>query len=95
MLKNYLKITLRNPGRNIFYVLINIIGLGLALAVCIVAYLNNKFDADFDRFHVNRKNIFKVESERPIQERQQWYGITPLSLGPLVKNDIRVILFNH
>ena len=88
MLKNYLIITLRNLSRNIFYVLINVIGLGLALAVCIVAYLNNKFDADFDKFHINRKNIYKVESYRPIQERPQWYGITPISMGPLVKNEI-------
>ena len=88
MLKNYLIITLRNLSRNIFYVLINVIGLGLALAVCIVAYLNNKFDEDFDKFHINRKNIYKVESYRPIQERPQWYGSTPISLGPLVKNDI-------
>ena len=88
MLKNYFIITFRNLGRNIIYILINIIGLGLALAVCIVAYLNNKYDADFDRFHINRKNIFKVESERPVQEREQWYGITPFSLGPLIANDI-------
>jgi putative ABC transport system permease protein len=91
MLENYFKITLRNLGRNIFYVLINIIGMGLALAVCIVAYLNNKYDADFDKYNSNAKKIFKIESERPIQERQQWYGITPYSLGPLVKNDISAV----
>ncbi len=88
MFKNYFLITLRNLSRNIFFVLINIIGLGLALAVCIVAYLNNKYDADFDKYNSNAKKIFKIESERPIQERPQWYGITPFSLGPLVKNDI-------
>ncbi|KPK84222.1 MAG: hypothetical protein AMS27_10545 [Bacteroides sp. SM23_62_1] len=88
MLKNYLVVTFRNLSRNILYVLINIIGLGLALAVCIVAYLNNKYDADFDRWHENRKNIFKVEFILPIQERPQPYGITPMSLGPMVVNDI-------
>jgi ABC-type antimicrobial peptide transport system permease subunit len=88
MLKNYFLITFRSLSRNIFYVLINIIGMGLALAVCIVAYLNNKYDADFDKYNSNAKKIFKIESERPIQERPQWYGITPFSLGPLVKNDI-------
>jgi putative ABC transport system permease protein len=88
MFKNYLIVTFRNLGRNIFFVLINIIGLGLALAVCIVAYLNNKFDADFDKYNVNSEKIFKVEFERPVQERPQWYGITPISLGPVVRNDI-------
>jgi len=88
MLKNYFVVTFRNLSRNILYVLINIIGLGLALAVCIVAYLNNKYDADFDRWHQNRKSIFKIEFTQLIQERPQKYGITPISLGPLIKNDI-------
>jgi putative ABC transport system permease protein len=91
MLRNYLLITFRNLSRNIFFVLINIIGLGLALAICIVAYLNNKFDADFDKYNVNSDKIFKVESERPVQVRPQWYGITPFSLGPAVKNDISAV----
>jgi len=91
MFKNYLVVTFRNLSRNILFVLINIIGLGLALAVCIVAYLNNKYDADFDRWHVNRENIFKVEFTQLIQERPQEYGITPISLGPLVENDISAV----
>lgn len=91
MLKNYLVVTFRNLSRNILYVFINIIGLGLALAVCIVAYLNNKYDADFDGWHENRKNIFKIEFIQLIQERPQPYGITPISLGPLVENDISAV----
>ncbi len=88
MLKNYIIITLRNLGRNIFFVVINTVGLGLALAVCIVAYLNNKFDADFDKYNENAEKIFKVEFERLVEGKPQWYGITPFSLGPLIKNDI-------
>ncbi len=88
MLKNYLIVTFRNLFRNIFYVLINIIGLGLALAICIVAYLNHTYDADFDAWHVNKIHIYKIEFTHLIQARSQPYGITPITLGPTIENKI-------
>ncbi len=88
MFRNYLVITFRNFGRNLLYVLINVIGLGLALAVCIVAYISNKYDYDFDRFHENAKEIYRIEITRQIEDRSQAYGISPVSLAPLVKENI-------
>ena len=38
MFSNYLKVTLRNLARNSLFVIINIIALGLALSIAIVAY---------------------------------------------------------
>jgi putative ABC transport system permease protein len=47
MLKNYLLVTFRNLLKNKVFTMINIVGLGMALAVCIVAFfkhmLNNYF----------------------------------------------------
>jgi hypothetical protein len=37
MFTNYLKVTLRNLGKNLLFVIINIIALGLALSISIVA----------------------------------------------------------
>jgi len=88
MFRNYLVITLRNFRRNLLYVLINIIGLGLALAVCIVAYINNKYDSNFDKFHLKGDDIYRIESTRPIEGRTQAYGLSPVSLAPLVKENI-------
>jgi putative ABC transport system permease protein len=88
MLKNNLKIIFRNIIKNIIYVLINIIGLGLALAVCIVAYLNYKFDADFDTCHENRKRIFRIEHTRVIDGVEKSFGSTPGLLGPRIADDI-------
>jgi len=88
MFRNYLVITFRNFRRNLLYVLINIIGLGLALAVCIVAYINNKYDSNFDKFHLQGNDIFRIESERTIEDRKQAYGLSPVSLAPHVKENI-------
>ena len=42
MFKSYLIVALRNLARNKLYATINIFGLSIALAICIVAYLNYK-----------------------------------------------------
>lgn len=88
MFRNYLIITLRNLLKNAFYAFINIFGLGLALAVCIVAYINNKYDYDFDSQHENRDKIYRIGINRPIQARIQKYGITPMALGPIVSTNV-------
>ncbi|MFO7827558.1 MAG: FtsX-like permease family protein [Bacteroidales bacterium] len=88
MLKNYIIISLRYLQKNVLFVGINIIGLAVALALCITAYLNNKYDADWDKIHSNYQNIYKINITREIQDRQQEYGITPFVLGSLVGQDI-------
>lgn len=98
MFTNYLKVTLRNLARNIFFVIINIIALGLALSIAIVAYLNHKYDSDWDKSHVLAKEIYKVNLTREIQGRQQAYGATPILVGNLIGENISgveaVIRFN-
>ncbi|UCH15825.1 MAG: ABC transporter permease, partial [Bacteroidales bacterium] len=74
--------------KNIVYVLINIVGLGLALAVCIVAYLNYQFDADFDTCYENRDRIFRIEHTQLIEGDPKSFATTPGLLGPAVVDDI-------
>ncbi|MEO9483039.1 MAG: FtsX-like permease family protein [Ekhidna sp.] len=88
MLKNFFKITLRNFLRNKSYVLINVLGLGLSLACCIVGYLNWKFAAEYDQNHANHEDIYKVHIYKSVQNRNVPYGITPLPLGESIKGNI-------
>ncbi len=64
MFRNYLLITFRNLYKNRVFALINILGLGIAIAVCIVAYFNHMFGYDFDRWHENFDEIYRVNSYR-------------------------------
>ncbi|KKK75791.1 hypothetical protein LCGC14_2870170, partial [marine sediment metagenome] len=84
MFRNYLKVTLRSISRNALFVLINNITLGVALAICIVAYLNSKYDADWDKHHVNGSEIYKVIFSREVQGQQQQYSATPLPIGSMI-----------
>ncbi len=88
MLLNFFKITFRNFRKNKSYVFINLLGLGLSLACCIVGYLNWKFAADYDKNHANHENIYKIQMNKDVQGRNVPYGITPLPLGSQIKDKI-------
>ncbi len=88
MFSNFLKITLRNFSRNKSYVFINLLGLGLSLACCIVGYLNWKFGADYDQNHINHARIYKIHSYKLVQGERVPYGITPLALGKQLEDKI-------
>lgn len=88
MFRNYLLVTFRNLFKNRVFTFINIIGLGLALAVCIVAFFNHMFNYEFDRNNDNYNEIYRVNSFRDMQGREQEYGSVPATLGLHVKNDI-------
>jgi putative ABC transport system permease protein len=98
MIKNYLMVTLRNLYKNRIYALINILGLGMALSICIVAYFNHMFGYDYDRWHENFKEIYRVNSMRDMQDRSQEYGSVPMPMGldlkegiPAVSNSARLM----
>lgn len=88
MLKNYFKITVRNLIKNKTYVSINVLGLAIALACCIIAFLNTKFDAEFDAHHENLEKIYMVQSKKEVQGQFIPYGITPRPLGQAIANDL-------
>ncbi len=88
MFRNYLLVTFRNLIKNKLFTLINIIGLGIALSVCIVAFFNHMFNYEFDRTNLNFDKIYRVTSFRDMENREQEYGIVPATLGLQIKKDI-------
>ena len=91
MLRNYLLVTFRNLYNNRVFAIINILGLGMALSICIVAYFNHMFGYDFDRQHQNFHEIYRVNSFRHMEERNQEYGLVPAPLGLEIKKDIPAV----
>jgi putative ABC transport system permease protein len=65
MLKNYLKITIRNIRRHKGYSFINISGLavGMACFILIALYIQKEFS--FDTFHDKADRIYRILEERP------------------------------
>jgi putative ABC transport system permease protein len=88
MIKNFFLLAFRNYLKNKAYAIINILGLGAAMACCIVAFLNYRFEADYNKTHVNRDKIYKINVSRKLKDRIQVYGMSPTSLAPALANDI-------
>jgi len=60
MIKNYLKVALRNLFRNKFFSLINIMGLALGMTCSILIILWVQNELNMDGFHKNGPNIYAI-----------------------------------
>jgi putative ABC transport system permease protein len=63
MFYNYIKIAIRNLKRNKIYSFINIAGLSIGLACCMLILLYNKDEVSYDRFHKNASVIYRITSK--------------------------------
>lgn len=88
MFQNFLKITIRSLMKSKVFVFINIIGLGLALACCIVAFLNFEFAQNFDKQHENYDELYQVSIYRDQNGANVPYGFAPMVLGDVIKDEI-------
>jgi putative ABC transport system permease protein len=88
MFQNFLKITLRALMKSKVFVFINLIGLGLALACCIVAFLNYEFAMTFDQQHENYDELYKVSIYRDQNAANVPYGFAPMVVGDVIKDEI-------
>ena len=60
MWKNYLRVALRNVSRRKGYAAINIAGLTVGLACCLVIFQYVAFERSFDRFHAHEADLYRV-----------------------------------
>lgn len=91
MIKNYFKIAYRNLLKNKSYVIINTMGLGVALACCITAYLLLAFNIEFDSFHLDEKvsNVFKIHAHIKEKDGRITQRINaPMPMGPSIAEEI-------
>ncbi|HUQ64752.1 MAG TPA: ABC transporter permease [Flavitalea sp.] len=63
MLKNYFKTALRSLTRNRSYTIINIAGLAVGIAVCILIFIIIQFHTSFDDFHTKKARVCRVLTE--------------------------------
>lgn len=87
MLQNYLRLTARNFLRNRGPFLINLVGMSIALATCITAYVNYEFSEGFDKQQVNAPEIYRVGFWNESEDKLIPYGVCPLPLGALLRTN--------
>ncbi|MDH4196715.1 MAG: ABC transporter permease [Candidatus Aminicenantes bacterium] len=88
MLKNYLRIALRNIRRNKGYSFINIFGLALSLGLglLIIQMIINL--TSFDRFQANKERIFRLNTTRTAENEVRRFGTSPYPLASAVAEEV-------
>ncbi|MBA2562318.1 MAG: ABC transporter permease, partial [Chitinophagaceae bacterium] len=87
MLRNFFKTAFRSLKRNKSYSLINIIGLGVGIAVCLMIFLIIQFETSFDRFHSKKDRIYRVLTELRNPSGTNYNKGVPLPLPATLKQD--------
>jgi len=81
MFFNYLKIAFRNIRKHKAFSFINITGLAVGMACCVLILLWIRDELSYDRFHQNYKELFRTA----VNEEGQWWSSSPWALAPLLK----------
>ncbi|HOX82852.1 MAG TPA: ABC transporter permease [Chryseolinea sp.] len=84
MFKNHLLITFRSMMKNKFFIITNVIGMGVAIACCIVGYFAHEYDATYDRIHKNINQIYRVSTIREFENEEKKFAFVPFPLGDVV-----------
>ena len=92
MLKNYIKIALRNIRKHPGYSVINIAGLAIGLACCLFILIWVLDELSYDKFHENSPYLYRVEENQYYSGRVYHVTVTPYPLAPALKQDFPEII---
>ena len=87
MIKNYLKIALRNLRRNKGFSFINIIGLSIGMASAILILLWVQDELRFDRFYTKADRLYMMYNRDKVNGEISAWNSTPKPLAPALKKD--------
>ncbi len=88
MIKNYITVALRNIFRHKSYSLINITGLALGMACCLLIMMWVLDELSYDRFHSNADQLYRVEQDQNYSGEIYHVTVTPYPMGPGIKAEI-------
>jgi len=95
MLKNYFKTAWRNLWKNKTFSLINIAGLAIGMAACLLILQYVSFELSFDQFNKNAADIYRVYNDRSQNGKLIQHGtITYSAIGKAMQDDYPDVI-NH
>ena len=87
MLQNYLTIAIRNLLRYPAYTLINIVGLAIGLAACMLILRYVWDELSYDRYHPHADRVYRVVDDIESAGQTVQTAGSPLGWGPALKRD--------
>lgn len=80
MIKNYLRVALRNIRRHKLYSIINILGLAVGIASTIIIFLVIKGELQFESHNTNLENIYRINKKYSMKGQTSINQSTPYPL---------------
>lgn len=87
MFYNYLKITIRNLIKNKVHSIINILGLAVGMAVCIIIFMYIRHETSYDKFHENHERIFRLAVNARVSNEFFEAAASSGPMGPTLVQD--------
>ncbi len=91
MIVHYFKLAWRNLTNNRIYSLINISGLAIGLAVCMLIVLYVAHESRYDRFHKNAERTFWIQGKIKMGSDSIFIPAMSYPTAPLIKNSEPVV----
>lgn len=87
MIKNFFKIALRNLLKYKAYSFINIAGLAIGIACCLLILLFVNDELSYDKFHKNSENIYRVTLDSRIGNNDFKGAVSPAPMSEALVKD--------
>lgn len=81
MLKNYFITAIRNIRRRLSYSALNVFGLAVGLASCLLILLFVNDEMLYDQFHPEADRLYRVALERSYPDRTSSYAVAPMPVA--------------
>lgn len=88
MLRNYLITAYRSLKNRTAVTGINVAGLAIGLAACLLISLWVRQELSYDTFHPDSENIYRIALDAEMQEETMEAPVTPEPLAPALKRDL-------
>ena len=87
MYKNYLKIAFRNFLKHKAYSIINVSGLAIGLACCILIMTYVQHELSYDRYHEKSERIYRIITDEKTGDESGYFANTYSPLAPAMLTD--------
>jgi putative ABC transport system permease protein len=87
MLRNYLKIAFRNLLKNKGFTTINVLGLALGLATCLLIVFYVFDELSYDRYNLNADRIYRINSDLKFGGNEGSHAVAPAPAAAALKAD--------
>ncbi|MDZ4713961.1 MAG: ABC transporter permease [Cytophagales bacterium] len=87
MLRNFVRIAIRNLIKQRIYTIVNVLGLAVSITACLLLVLYVRHETSYDSFLADSDRIYKVALERKYPNHATYYAVIPHSYASAMQRD--------